>query len=352
MQRKQLQQTVIILGLALLFVIGLKWKKQEPELPIVERPPINQPIEPEPEKPRVPDTPNIADPTPPYLAYDAIVAKIKEWNQAAPDLTEVGTYGKSSRGEELWYIRVTNKLSLERVMLAKNPDFDRLNPNIKSYLVSRQTPRKVVMITASLHGNEPWSTGCVMAYIGNMLKSYGQDAEITNLIDTRDIYFVPVVSPDSYPHSRHVDGVDPNRNFPGPRSNTRSVPPVQAIQDLFNKIQPNAVISGHTYGRIFLHPYGDDMQRSPNDADFQRIVGEMGRLARYRVDRACNLYNRPIFGSEVDWYYRHGAFPIVMEFGTHQQRPSMNDITSEFDRTYKSVLYFIKEAPDVQIVRQ
>lgn len=354
MERKQLENIVVVLGIALLLAAGFKWyKKQDVREPIVERPPIHQPLPPsEPEPPRTPDTPTINNPTPAYLDYDDIVAKIKEWNQAAPDLTEVGTYGTTTKGTQIWYIRVTNKLSLSEELAVKHRDFDRYGPELQKYVTLKESKRKVVLITASIHGNEPWSTGCVMAYVGNMLKSYGQDEAITNLIDTRDIYFVPVISPDSYPHSRHVDGVDPNRNFPGPRSNNRSVPPVQAIQDLFNKIKPNAVISGHTFGRIYLYPYGDDMQRCPNDSDYQSIVGEMGRLSRYRMDRACNMYNRPIYGSEVDWYYRHGAFAIVMEFGTHQRRPSLEDITSEFDRTYKAVLHFIEKAPEVRIVTQ
>jgi hypothetical protein len=76
---------------------------------------------------------------------------------------------------------------------------------------------------------------------------------------------------------------------------------------------------------------------------------EMGSLSRYRVQRACEMYNRPIYGTEVDWYYRGGAFAIVMEFGTHQRVPSQSDIDSEFQRTFKAVLYFIKEAPLVEI---
>jgi hypothetical protein len=75
------------------------------------------------------------------------------------------------------------------------------------------------------------------------------------------------------------------------------------------------------------------------------------------------MYNSPIYGTEVDWYYRNGAFAttpnrkrihrgafaIVMEFGTHQHIPSQSDIDSEFRRTFQAVLYFIKEAPLVEI---
>lgn len=334
MERKQLENIIIVLGVMLLLAIGFKWHAKQQ---IAERPSIQKPLPPEP--PKKPNVPNISNPIPAHLAYDAMVERIKEWNKAAPNLTEVNTYGESSRGQKLWYIRITNKLSLKNAMLVECPEQH----------VVKYNPRKVVLITASIHGNEPWSTGCIMAYIGNLLKSYGQDEAITNLIDTRDIYFVPVVSPDSYPHSRHVDGVDPNRNFPGPRNNRRSVPPVRAIQDLFNKIKPSAVISGHTYGQVYLYPHGDKMQTCQNDSDFKSIVGEMSRLSRYRMQRACEMYGRPIFGTEVDWYYRNKAFAIVMEFGTHQRPPSLDEITSEFDRTYKAVLYFIEKAPEVTI---
>jgi hypothetical protein len=351
MRQKQLENLVVILGVALLLAVALKWHQGQDQQTIAERPPVVEPLPPEPEPPRVPATPDINNPTPAYLDYAGIVAKIKEWHQAAPDLTEVATYGESSDGTKIWYIRVTNKLSLDDSMQVKFRGYHSWDDQTKKYMARNHNARKVVLITASIHGNEPWSTGCLMAYVGNMLKSYGQDEAITELINTRDIYFVPVVSPDSYPHSRHVDGVDPNRNFPGPRSTRRSVPPVQAVQDLFNKIKPNAVISGHTHGRVYLYPRGDSTTPSPNDADFKKIVGEMSRLSSYRLQGACEMYNRPIFGTEVDWYYRGGTFAIIMEFGTHQRKPSLKDIRSEFDRTYKAVLHFIAKAPDVQIIR-
>lgn len=315
---------VILLGLLIPFAAYSKINSKVEQTP---PPYFQQPYWPEsqPEPPRKPQTPTIGVKMPPHLSYDQMVSQIKTWEQEAPDLVETGTYGKSTRGTDLYFIKLTNELLDD--------------PN-----------KKVVMITASLHGNEPWSTGCTMAYIGDLLSSYGQDSDKTELLDTRIICFVPIVSPDSYPHSRHVDGVDPNRNFPTEREpNRRSVAPVRAIQDLFNQIKPNAVISGHTYGRVYLYPYGDKTQLCPHDTEFKRIVGEMGRLSQYRLQRACQMYNRPIYGTEVDWYYKNGAFAIVMEFGSHQRKPSTDQIKSEFERTYKAVLHFIEEAPEVQI---
>ncbi len=265
----------------------------------------------------------ISSPVPAYKDSEGTWAQLQKWNKEAPDITEIGVYGKSTRGRDLRFIKIENE-SIDSV-------------------------RPVVLITACIHGNEPLAASTVMGYIGTILDKYGDDQDITNLVDDRIIYFIPIVSPDSYPHRRHVDGVDPNRNFPGPRNNKQSVKPIVELQKFFNKIKPNAVISGHTWGRVYLTPYGDRRQPCPNDKDYQRIIGEMGRMSQYRMQRACQLYGHPIYGTEVDWYYRNGAFSIVMEFGTHQKIPSHREVKEEFNRTFKAVLHFIKEAPIVEI---
>lgn len=341
MKRNSLEWLTVILTVAFISVAGIKFHQRnithQHQEPIAQRPIDEFPVAPIPEKPKTPESPNISNKIPAYLDYSGIVTQIKEWNTQAKDLTEVGTYGKSKRGTDLYYIRIHNSYDTK--------------------------PKPKVLITACIHGNEPWSTGVVMGYAGTLLGEYGKNQEITDLVNSRDIYIIPVVSPDSYPHSRHVDGVDPNRNFPGPSNpNRQSVPPVKAVQDFVLKIKPNAVISGHTWGRIFLHPYGDKNDYCPDHAEYQRIIGKMGQMCQYNVKRACEMYGTPIHGTEVDWYYRHGAFSsspngqinqgafsIVMEMGTHQRIPTHREIEEEFNRTFRAVLHFIQEAPLVEI---
>lgn len=322
-----MRATILLLANFVVFNVGLIALINKPaNEKHQQRPPVHQelhtPVPPQPEPKQY--NYDLSDPFPDYLNYDQTVAKLKEWHQEAPEITEVGTYGKSSRGKDLYYIRI------------RSTNGDDVKPK--------------VMITACIHGNEPLSASTTMCYIGTILDKYGDDPNITKMVDERDLYFVPVVSPDSYPHSRHVDGVDPNRNFPTRRNpSKRSVPPVQELREFFLEVKPNAIISGHTWGRVYLTPWGDQTRLCPNDADFKRVIGEMGRLSQYRVQRACQMYNRPIYGTEVDWYYRNGAFAIVMEFGTHQRVPSPSDIKTEFDRTWKAVQHFIEEAPVVEI---
>lgn len=310
---KKLPPELLLLLGAALIVMMLGGSTTEPGP--IPAPPVSPPA-----------IPVIKNPRPSYLPYESLVQQLQQWNSEAKDFTEIGTYGQTTKGKQLTYLRIVNRLA---------------------------PAKKKVLITGCIHGNEPLSTSTVMWYAGVMLSTYGKDAQVTNLLNTRDIYFVPVVSPDSYPNSRHVDGVDPNRDFPGPYDwNHKSVKPVDAIAKLMIQERFNAAISGHTFGRIYLTPYGDKNQMSPNESDYQRIVGQMGQKSGYRVDRACNLYGKTIQGSDVDFYYRHGAFAIVMEFGTHQNIPSDNDIQVEFDKTYQSVLLFIREAPLVNVQKE
>ena len=324
---------VVLMGIGTMAIIHKIQDSPTTKPPVIQRP--YTPIKPKP-IPK-PVNPDITQTFPSYLNYAKTVAQLKQWQSEAPTLAEVGTYGRSTRGHDLYYIRITNKTNSDK---------------------------PVVLITACIHGNEPLAASTTMAMIGTILKEYGDKKEITDLVDSRDIYFVPVVSPDSYPHSRHVDGVDPNRNFPGPRSpSRRSVAPVAAIQSLFEKIKPQAVISGHTWGRVFLTPYGDTNKKNPHWDEYQKIIGQMASMSGYKVLRAYDLYTanglaipppirvefRPIYGTEVDWYYRNGAFAIVCEFGRHQRIPSDSDIRVEFEKTYGAFLHFIQKAPLVQI---
>lgn len=337
---------VVILELGLMAVYVKNHQPQEPEpdlgdiqIPISKIEGNLDPIKTE-----------IKNATPSYMNYSQTVAQLKQWSLEAKELVEIDTYGKSTSGQDLYYLRLNNKRSS----------------------VTANKPR--VMITACIHGNEPLSSSVVMWNIGNMLKSYNDDLDIRELVDSRDIYFVPVVSPDSYPKSRTVDGVDPNRDFPGPHNpNRKSVAPVAALQDLFMRIRPKAVASCHTWGRVLLIPYGDRVENTPDHTEFVKVVSKMAELSGYRYTRVCDLYRSngtwdippmdqqinyqvqstprgrtnpiPLLGTETDWYYRNGAFPVIVELGQHQRIPSDDDTRIEFNKTHSAFLHFIKEAP-------
>lgn len=257
----------------------------------------------------------------PHKSYKDTLIQLRSWDTIAPNLVEVGVYGKSTIGSDLCYIRLTNELSKDL--------------------------KYAVLITSCIHGNEPLAAGVVMSYINTILAKYNtnNNDDITTLLDKYEIYFVPVVSPDSYPNSRYVDGVDPNRDFATPDRPTHTpTASIKAISKFFIQKKFCAAISGHTFGRQFLTPWGYKNDLCDDDKVFNDVFGQMAKLSGYQHLRACQLYGRPISGSEVDFYYSNGAMSCVMEMGTHQHIPTLNDIQTEYNMTWNSIIYFLEHA--------
>jgi len=281
------------------------------------------------EQPKSKPQPHISLKTPAFLTYPTVIEQMRQWESEADGLVSIKVYGKTSNGTDLYYLRLNNN----------------------------DTPKPKVLVMSSIHGNEPLASSVCMAYIGNLLGEYGKSPEITALIDSRDIYFVPVVSPDSFPKDesgrgmqRYIEGVDPNRNFPTKSDpNLQSAQTVKAIEQLFESEHFNAAISGHTWGRLFLKPWGDSKQVTANDADYTDILGKMSQLSGYQIKPASAIYGKPIIGTEVDWFYRQKAFAIVIEYGTHQKVPTVADIEYEFGKTYPAVLWFLQAAPETKV---
>ena len=270
---------------------------------------------------------HISTPMPDYKPYFEIVEQLREWHQESLDLTEIGVYGKSAKGTDLWYIRITNFVT-----------------------PSEQRRRPIVLMTGATHGNESISSMTILAYAGELLSKYGRDRQITELVNTRDIYIIPIVSPDTFPHSRHVNRVDPNRDYPTfDDPNKRSIPIIQSLRDFVLKIQPNAIISGHSFGKVFIYPWGDTALDCPNKEDYLSILSEMQNKSGYKMLKLSKVYGRPIYGTEADWYYRQGFFSVVAEYGNHQKPPTFNEIRKEFLQTFKAILYFIEVAPQVRV---
>jgi hypothetical protein len=301
---------LVILLLALIFSLHFKNNtepKQKPDVKPINGPKIDQYIS-------------------SHQTYEEIINNFKKYEEESPELIEVFQYGKSSKNKDLYCIKLSNE---------RNPG------------------KNKVLVTASIHGNEPLSTSVSLSYMLYFLSNYGKNHELTSLFDQTTVYYVPVVSPDSHPHSRHADGVDPNRNFPTLKNpDKESILVVENLKKLFSKIKPHSVLSCHTYGRMFLIPWGDNKKDCPNHKDYYDLATKMGGLANYKVLKISQLYGHPIFGTESDYYYRNGSFSIVMELGTHQKKPSFEDTEKEFNRTVQSFLLFVKESPKVQILEK
>ncbi len=215
------------------------------------------------------------------------------------------------------------------------------------------------------HAREPLSTEVCMGILIHLLENYGSDPVVTNILDTSEIWIVPLLNPDghkividqtdvwwrknvrdnnsnqTFDHDsagNGMDGVDLNRNYGYYWGHTNatdyipaatyhgpsafSEPETQAFRDFLLGRRFLAGIGYHTYGQYVLYPYGyvEGIQ-APDKIELQALAQEMASLlpgvsgGYYLPGPSYGLY--PVSGSLDDWAYSQtGAFSYTIEMAT------------------------------------
>lgn len=179
-----------------------------------------------------------------------------------------------------------------------------------------------LMVTAATHGDELVTTEVLFSLTNELLEKYGKDSRITKILDGRDLYIIPVVSPDSFEQrERYVGGVDPNRSYPWPENiNNKSVDCIEAMINYSNKMKFNGSLDLHAYGKLVMYPWGYT-KKSPDARDeigFKDIVQAMARENNYENGQiSTTIYVAK--GSSADYFYwKSGTKALAAELGTQK----------------------------------
>ena len=171
---------------------------------------------------------------------------------------------------------------------------------------ARQLPdgaRPDVFYMATIHAREWIAAEVGRRLLRHFVDNYGKNPEVTNLVNTRELWFVPVTNPDGYQHTFDVerlwrknlrdnngdgqitvgDGVDSNRNYDekwnydneGSSSgfssddyrgtSAASEPETVAIQDLLKRLRFRFMVTYHSYGQLLLYMWGFQVQTPTAD---------------------------------------------------------------------------------------
>jgi protein MpaA len=146
----------------------------------------------------------------------------------------------------------------------------------------------VVLIMATIHGNEPAGTPLVRQLVEHL-------SERPDLLKGKRVLLMPVANPDGLARgTRHnVHGVDLNRNFPAPNyqvssshgSSPLSEPESAAIHRVLEKERPNRIVSIHQpLACIDYDGPGELLARSMaahTDLPVKKLGGRPGSLGSY-----------------------------------------------------------------------
>ncbi|OJV56481.1 MAG: hypothetical protein BGO31_15470 [Bacteroidetes bacterium 43-16] len=240
----------------------------------------------------------------------------------------------STEGRPVYYVRISN-----------NPDVDQSN-------------KPEVLYTALHHAREAQSLSQLVFYMWYLLEQYGTDADVTYLLNNRELYFVPCVNPDGYIYNQTTDpagggmwrknrrnngntfGVDLNRNYnsfwgydnvgssPQPSSDTYrgtaafSENETRAIRDFCNSREFVLALNAHTFSNLLIYPYSHlPNLLTPDSATFSCLAHEMSLCSGFNTGTPNQTVGYATNGDSDGWMYDEQAskgkiFALTPEAGS------------------------------------
>ncbi len=303
-----------------------------------------------------------------YHTYSEIVTFLDQIHADHPTITTAKfSIGQSLEGREIWGIKISD-----------NPDVDENEPE--------------VFFNALTHAREPMGMEVLLYFIDYLTDNYGDSADVTYVVDNREIFVIACMNPDGYVYNETTNpggggmwrknrkydsgsgcyGVDLNRNYgaywgydndgssPYPCDPTYrgtaafSEPETQAVRDFILSRNFVSGCDNHTHGEWLLVPYGSSSFGGDGYTDdhdtFMMVVDSMAQLIYevrgtwYTAGPPWETLHYNVNGGSFDWEYDSvGMFSISPELGTSFW-PSSGDILPSCQEWLPANIFFARIA--------
>ncbi len=107
-----------------------------------------------------------------FYRYEAMTELLRAYAQARPHLIEVRSLGKSHEGRDIWVVVVTHTAT------------------------GSDTDKPAFWVDGNIHAAELTASTACLYWLHQLASGYGNDRDITQLLDTRVVYLVPRLNPD------------------------------------------------------------------------------------------------------------------------------------------------------------
>jgi len=255
-------------------------------------------------------------------------------------------------------------------------------------------PKPKIFITASIHAREYTPAELVTRFAEQLLNSYGNDADITWILDYHEIHLMLMANPDGRKWAelgywwrkntneaycsagRQSQGADLNRNFPfhwgccggssvdecsevfrgaGPASEPETQAIVEYMRASFPDSRgpgpadaapiatPGLYLDMHSSGQLLLWPWGDTAEPAPNADQLQTLGRKLAYFNGHWPTQSIGLY--PTDGTTTDFAYGElGIAAYTYELGTSFFEPCTYFENTLLPANIPSLLYALKVA--------
>jgi hypothetical protein len=266
-----------------------------------------------------------------YPTHDQITAKLKAAVAKRPDIMKLFSIGKSVKGRELWVVKISD-----------NVEKDEVEPEFK-YI-------------SSMHGDEITGRELTTFFIEEIANKYGQDEELTKLVNNTEIYIMPSMNPDGSMAKRraNANGIDLNRNFPDIIRDTDGNLPGREIENqAVMKFQASRKfsLSANFHGGTIVanYPWDSKYDLHPMDElvkELSLAYAELNPEMRSSDEFPGGITNGAqwyvVRGGMQDWsYFWYNDLQITLEV-SHDKWPRYSEIPGFYKSNRDSMVEFMR----------
>jgi hypothetical protein len=237
-----------------------------------------------------------------------------------------------------------------------------------------------VRIGSGQHARELPPVEMTHRFMHQLVDGYAGDPQIKALVDTRDIWVVPVVNPDgrakveagesmwrknTRPLSQGAVGVDTNRNadihwedgnnspwseaYRGP--SPFSEPESQAMRDLCTQQRFKVSIDIHNYSGMILWPPGYTSTPGKDEARFKAIGDQLNKDLNYKEGQiSTTIYVTD--GDLASWEYeKFGTLAFAAELDDTAFNPDYGEVDRDWRAWSANLLYLCDVAGNPQATK-
>jgi hypothetical protein len=226
-----------------------------------------------------------------------------------------------------------------------------------------------VLLTSSIHGDEPLGYVLLLRLIEMLLGQYGKSSAVTSLADSIDIYINPLANPDGtffisdstiYGATRfNANHIDLNRNFPDPVKGDHPdsygwQKETEAMMKFMNNIHPVLSANFHGGSEVVNYPWDCLSQLHADDTWYRMISRQWADSAQaygfpgYMTAQDNGITNGydwyPVHGGRQDYvnYFIHGR-EVTIELSDNKI-PDENTLDNYWNYNFRSLLQYIEQA--------
>ena len=302
-----------------------------------------------------------------YHTYDEMLTALEQMVLDYPALTRLDTIGTSHEGRVIVALKISDNAGVDE-------------------------SEAEVLIIGCHHARELMSVEVPLMFAQYLLSNYGVSSFVTSMVDSREIWIMPMMNPDGhvYVQNNHSGdwwnwwrknrrdngdgsfGVDLNRNYdyhwgyddagssPDPSSlvyrgpSAFSEPETQAVRDFCALREFSVALSYHSYSELIIHPWGYAAVYTDDHEMFTVLGDSLSRGNGYYVGCTATNILYPVNGDSDDWMYGETAsknriFSYTIELNSYEDGgfgPPDSLIVPTFEKVLGLNLTLLSRADD------